>query len=166
MCVNMLKMASSFGAGVEGGGNMQASGQVLNAIASLAGGSARAGALKSEAAMVQTGAQMRAGAIRRDAVLETGAARAAATASGVKVGSGSVLEAERAIARYSEQDALSAIISGNAQAGALRTRAAGERSAGMVGASENLLMAADTWRRTRRPSTSATWERLNKEDWR
>lgn len=168
MCVNMLQMASSFGGGLGGGGAMQAAGGLMNSIASLAGGSAKAGVLRAEADMVRTGAQMRAGAIRREAQQQTGAARAAAVASGVSVNSGSVLQAEQNIARYSEQDALSAIISGEAKAGALQSQARGARTAGAVDAGDSLLVAADNWKRTRRPGADVgrAWEGIRKEDWR
>ena len=165
MCVNLLKIAGS--AGVPGGGAMQAAGSVLNVVTSLAGGIGANKAAKAEAAMAKMQGQMRARQIRRAAAREVGSARAAAAASGVSVASGSVLEAEREIERYSEQDALSAILTGDARASAVRAEGRAAMTQGLVSAGESLLEAGDAWQRTRRKrSAGGVSEELNRMDWR
>ena len=122
----------------------------MNGISSLAGGIARNEQAKSLASIEQLAGNMRARAIRRAAVQETGSARAAAAASGVSVSSGSVMEAERDIARYSEQDAMVAVLTGDNRAATMRGNGRAALSGGVDQAAGSLLEAADTWRRTRR----------------
>lgn len=151
-CLNfeMLRAFSSPEKKIEAGGDLQALGYGMNAITSLAGGLSRSYAAKAEAAAERAGTQARVNAIRRAADMERGSARTAAAASGVAVDSGSVLEAERDITRYSEQDALMSIVSGESRARALRSAGKGALIEGAVGMGENLLIANDIRRRTRR----------------
>jgi hypothetical protein len=149
VCVNLAAMMASQ---TQMGGAMQAGGSVLQAIGSIAAGDSVRSMANSQADMVRTQAEQRARSIRRAAVRETGGARSAAAASGVSLNSGSVLEAEREIAQYSEQDALSVLVSGQAQATQLRTQGRAVRQAGYFGAAESLIHGADAWARTRRSS--------------
>lgn len=138
------------GGGLQAGGALQAGAGVLGAISSIADGAAKRAAADGVAAVTQAGARMRAASIRRAGVQELGSARAAAAASGVKLSSGSVLAAEGDIARYSEQDAMSVLLSGQTEANALRTRGRQAFAAGFMGASDSLVHGADAWARTRR----------------
>ena len=148
MCVNLAMMAAQ--GGVQGGGMMQAGGSLLNAIGAISTGNAQRSIANSQADIVRTQSEMRARSIRRAAERETGSARAAAAAAGVKLTSGSVLEAERDIARYSEQDALSVLVTGQAQAVQLREAGRQARQQGVLGAFGSLVHGAEAYGRTRR----------------
>lgn len=147
MCVNLLQMA---GSGVQAGGTLQALAGGINAVSSIAGGLSRRSLANVDADIEQMAGQQRAAQVRRAAAQATGEARSAAVASGVSVGSDSVMLAEQDIARYSEQDALAAIITGNSRAKQLRRGGDAALASGLVGAGDSLLMAGDAWKRTRR----------------
>lgn len=152
MCVSLINYAMP---AVEAGGNLQAGAQVFNALGDLAMGRARMKMAAADAAGVRVAGETAAKRIRRAAGKETGASRAGAVASGVKVTSGSVLEADRDIQRYSEQDALSAILSGENQAAGINASGRNYMRAGINSAADSLVDAATTWKRTRRPDWSA-----------
>lgn len=142
----------AMGSGVEGGGNLQAAQTGGNIVKSLVEGSAKRAVARGNAAMAMQDAETRARQIRRAASAETGSARAAAAASGVALSSGSVMEAERDIARYSEQDALSVLVSGAGEASQWRQRGRAAMIAAVTGASDSLVHGMDTFQRTRRRS--------------
>lgn len=150
-CVSMLQMMGANPANlIEAGGNLQAGAGLVQSISSLASGAAASRIAASDAAIERTAGASRAGAIRRAADQEAGSARAAAAASGVKVGSSSVMQAEGDIARYSEQDAISAILTGENRAAASLSQGRNARTAAFNGAAESLLEGGAAWRRTRR----------------
>jgi hypothetical protein len=76
----------------------------------------RARMLRAEAAGERASAAQRAERIRKAGARELGQSRAGAAASGVKLTSESVLEAERQLTQNVEQDALLTILSGNNRA--------------------------------------------------
>lgn len=150
-CLSFLQMQAANGAAMtELGGNLQAGAGLLNSISSLASGISAGKVGKANAAAQMALAQTEANSIRRAGGKELGAARAAAAASGVSVASGSVLEAERDIVRYSEQDAMMAIITGQSRASAAKAAGADARAKMFQDAGESLLSAGAAWRRTRR----------------
>lgn len=151
MCVTLA--AASMANGLQAGGSMQAMGSGLQAVQSFVAGETQRSVANSMADAARSTATMQARAIRRSAEQQTGAARAAAAASGVKVGSGSVLDAERDIARYSEQDALSVLLSGQSEAARLRARGEQAKLAGIAKATDSLVHGMDAWQRTRRRSS-------------
>ena len=136
--------------GVQGGGNMQLLGTGANIVTSLVQADAQRSVAKANARMAMMSAESQARQIRRAGAAEAGAARVAAAASGVSLSSGSVMEAERDIARYSEQDALSAILGGRNEAAAWRQRGRAAVSQAIVKTGDSLVHGVDTWQRTRR----------------
>jgi hypothetical protein len=114
----------------------------MQAGGSLISGWAEQGIAGAEARMIETASAQKAGQVRREARATAGAARAAAAASGVSVGSGSVMDVEQSIARYSEQDALSILTSGAAQASARRSAGRQAMVAGVTGAAGSLIHGA------------------------
>ena len=136
--------------GVQGGGDLQAAQAGGNIVQSLIQGSAARSAAKANAAMAMQGAEMQARQIRRAARAETGAARAAAAGAGVSLSSGSVMDAERDIARYSEQDALSVLVSGATEASQWRQRGRAAMTRAFTQAGDSLVHGLDAWQRTRR----------------
>jgi hypothetical protein len=86
--------------------------------------------LDRQAAVEADNAQAEASRIRRAGDTARGQTVGAYAASGVKVGEGSALEAERQVMQDYEQDAYMAILTGQRRAGALQEEAASVRRAG------------------------------------
>jgi hypothetical protein len=87
-------------------------------------------ALEAQAAMARDDAQGQAARIRRDGAQARGQALGAIAASGVKVGEGSTLDAERQVMTDYTQDEYLAILTGERQARGLNTEASNRRRAG------------------------------------
>lgn len=151
MCTSLLNTALTAPETIEAGGRMQAIGSGLNALGDLAAGVTRARMSRADARAEEALGQVRAGRIRTAGERELGEARAAASASGVKLSSGSVMEAERSIVRNVEQDALSAIVTGQNRAASLRASAGYYQQAGVLSALDEIGTGVNTWKRTRRP---------------
>lgn len=98
------------------GATMQATGMALGALGDLAAGTMRARMARADAAGDRAAGQQRADRIRKAGARELGQSRAGAVASGVKLSSESVLEAERSLRQNVEQDAMMAILTGNNRA--------------------------------------------------
>jgi hypothetical protein len=148
MCVSLLAT------GMQAAGNLQAFAGGMDAIGSLAAGVTRARMMRSDARGAEAYAATKAKRIRAAGALELGAARTQAAASGVKVDSGSVMDVERTIVKNVEQDALSAILTGQNQAASLNESARYYQVAGLNSAADNLIAAGSNWRRTRRETPS------------
>ncbi len=155
MCTSLLTTALSAPEMVEAGGNLQAIGSGLDAIGDLAAGVTRARMARADARAEKAYGQAKAGRIREAGERELGQARGAASASGVKLTSGSVLEAERSITHNVEQDALSAIVTGRNRASALNASAGYYQRAGVMSAMDSIGTGLNAWKRTRRPPPDA-----------
>lgn len=86
--------------------------------------------LEYQAAIDEDNAQANAEQIRRQGVRDRGQTVATIAASGVKVGEGSALDAEREVMQDAEADAYMAILNGGRAADGLRSDAAARRRAG------------------------------------
>lgn len=121
MCVSLF---SAFGTGAQAGVNLQTFAGVMSGVSNILSGVSRsniqAGFSEADALSEERLGQDKARVIRKVAARETGTSRAQAAAAGVTLDSGSVLEAERQIVRGSEEDALSAILTGQNRAASLR----------------------------------------------
>lgn len=113
----------------------------------------------NEGAYKEDAAKAQAEKIRKAGKAEVGAANAALAASGVKIGEGSALEIRKNIIENSEQDALSAILSGkravtaaNDEAGMLQQSGANASSNGQMAAFGTVLSSAAT-------SQSSGWKK-------
>lgn len=151
MCTQLA--ALSMAGGIEAAGNVQAVAGGLDALGDLAGGVTRARMQRQDARSERAYGQSKAGRIRQAGEAELGAARASAAASGVKVGSGSVLMAEKQIVQNVEQDALSSILTGNNRAASLDESARYHQTAGFNSAADGLFELGRNWKRTRRGPT-------------
>jgi hypothetical protein len=168
MCVSLLSMASMAGtAGTAGGalqlgGLLQAGSGLLNAVGDYSAGKARSKMNEADAQAEIAAGRARAGRIRDAGERELSTARAQASASGVKLTSGSVLEVEREIVRNVEQDAGSAMLTAERRADALRRSSAYYNEAGRNSAMDSLFGAATKWVSTRRPGQGggSGWESI------
>lgn len=151
MCTNLLATAGMAGSALEVGGNLQLAASGLDSLASLASGVTKARMSRADATAEIATAEARAGRIRQAGAAELGQARGAASASGVSLSSGSVLQAERAIVQNVEQDAMSAILTGQNRAAGLRHSASMYQLAGANTAIDTLADGFGKWKRTRRP---------------
>lgn len=152
MCVNLLTM---FGTGAQAGVNLQTFAGVLSGVSNIMAGVSRAnmqsGFAQVDAASEEALGQAKARRIRQAASREAGTSRAQATAAGVALDSGSVLDAERQIVRGSEEDAMSAILTGKNRADALRLSGelyAAEGKAALWQGIGQAAFAVSGWRRT------------------
>lgn len=154
MCVNLLSLGQ-MGAAVETGGALQAIGGGLNALGDLAAGVTRARMNRADARSEVAVGQAKANRIRAAGARELSTARGQATAAGVKLTSGSVLEVERQIVQNVEQDAGVAMLSADRRAHSLNTSADYYQMAGINSAADGLTSAANKWRGTRRAKPAA-----------
>lgn len=145
MCFQMSTMALSAPQMMETGRTLQAVGSVARALGDLAAGSTRADMLKADAAGYRAVGEAKARRIREAGRLAVGESRAQAAASGVAVSGDSVLDAERAIVRRSEQDAAIAILTGENQARGAEISASMYRGAGMQSALSEIGAGASRW---------------------
>lgn len=134
------------------GPQMLATADVLEGVASLAQGYTRGAMNRADAAYERAAADAKADRVRTAGAREKGAARVQAVGAGVSLASPSVLEAERSIDRLSEQDALSAIVSGDNRADSLERGARYYERAGLVEGLTGIAGGADRWRRVKRQS--------------
>lgn len=159
MCMSLLSMAQMAGPAVEAGGTMQAIAGGANALGDLAAGVTRARMNRADAKAEIAAGAAKALRIRAAGERELGTARAQASASGVKVTSGSVLEAERAIVRGVEIDAGVAMLNAERRADSLRQSADYYQADGLNSAVDGLTGAVNKWRGTRRKATGG-WESI------
>jgi len=131
--INMLMMAY----GVQAGGNIMA-GQDARRQAG-----AEAAQLDQQALYERDTGKVTAEKIRKHGAAQRGAAVAAQAASGVRVGEGSALDAERQIMANTEEDAMLTLLSGDRQAEQLRYQGSLTRRAGR-NAQRNSWLAAST----------------------
>lgn len=123
-------------------------GQVQQGRAAAEAGDANARSLNYQASVERDNAQAEASAIRRAGARARGETLAGIAASGVQVGQGSALDAEREVMSDTETDAMMAILNGdraarglNQQARAARQAGRQAKSAAMLGAATSLLSA-------------------------
>lgn len=165
MCVPLSLMTSGAGATAAeqtaGGLRLQAAGNGLAALSSLASGVMQSRAARADAAASSAEGQTRARRIRAAGRVEAGRARVDAVGAGVSVNSGSVLQAEQQIAQNVEQDALSAIVTGNSRAAALRSQGNQAMLNGALGALPGIAMANDKWKRARNVGIGPTIQTSN-----
>lgn len=165
MCVPLSLMTSGAGATAAeqtaAGLQMQAAGSGLAALGSLASGVMQSRAARADAAAASAEGQTRARRIRTAGQVEAGRARVDAVGAGVSVNSGSVLQAERQITQNVEQDALSAIVTGNSRAAALRSQGQQAMLNGALGALSGLAVANDKWKRAKNVGIGPTIQASN-----
>jgi len=149
MCLTLMTTA----------GLLQGGAGVVQGLGDYAQGRARGRALRTDAESELVVGNTRAKRIRRAGEQELGSARAQAAASGVKLTSGSVLEVEREIVRNVEQDALSAILTGQRRADSLLQSAKYEERAGRMAAFNSFFGAASKWQTKRAPQTAPQTDR-------
>ena len=155
MCVSLSLMTAGMGAGASaaaqtaGGLAMQAGAQGAAALGSLASGVMQSRAARADAAASSAEGQARAKRIRAAGRVEVGRSRVDAIGAGVSVNSGSALEAERQIVQHVEQDALSAIVTGNSRANAMRAQGQQAMVNGVFGALSGMATATDKWKRAK-----------------
>lgn len=154
MCVQLLAAmgtADTPGASqISTGGALQTAGLVSQAVGDYAMHATRARMSRVDADAEEATAAARAQRIREAGRRTVGQSRADAVGAGVSVASASVLEAQAAIDRGSELDAMSAILSGQNAARGLRSSATLYKRAGAMSALNTLAEASNTWTRTRR----------------
>jgi hypothetical protein len=109
---------------------VQTYGQIQQGRTAKANANADADALQAQAAFARDDAQGQALRIRREGTQARGQALGAVVASGVKVGEGSALDAERQVMTDYAQDEYLAILTGERQARGLNTEASNRRRAG------------------------------------
>jgi hypothetical protein len=105
-------------------------GSQQQAVAAGRAAEADADDMEYQAALSRDQGQAEAQRIRREGRRQRGSTVAAVAASGVKVGEGSALDAERTVMQDYEQDAAIAILNGERQGDVLDRRARGRRRAG------------------------------------
>lgn len=153
MCVPLSLMTAGLGAGASpaeqtaGGLTRQAAAQGVGALASLASGVVQSRAARNDADAAGAEGRARARRIRTAGAVEMGRARGDAVGAGVSLNSGSVLQAERQITQNVEQDALSAIATGDSRARAARAQGQQAMLNGALGALSGMVTAADKWKR-------------------
>lgn len=111
----------------------------FQAVGSILQGRQQKAYYDTQAAYAQDDAASKAEKIRRAARFQEGEARAAIAGSGVKLGAGSAGLAEREIAQTSEQDAFTALLSGNRQAAMQRQAGKNAARSGYIGAGASIL---------------------------
>lgn len=112
------------------GTTLQVAGQLSQGRAAQRAANQQAGVYEYEALVEQDNALAAAQQIRRQGVADRGRLVAAVGASGVKIGQGSALDAERQVMQDYETDASMAILTGKRNADSLRTNAELTRQAG------------------------------------
>lgn len=153
MCVplTLLSAGSDIGATageqLAGGLARQSVASGMGALASLASGVVQSRAARADAVAATAEGQAKAKRIRTAGQQEVGRSRGDAVGAGVSLSSGSALDAERQIVRNVEQDALSAIATGESQARALRSQATQAGVNGMLGALAGTVGTVDKWKR-------------------
>jgi hypothetical protein len=110
---------------------MQAVGQIQQGNAANSQAQYEAGQLAMSAGQEMDAAKQKAKIIRRQTEAQRSAAVAAQAASGVKIGEGSALEAERAIVTAGEEDAFMTLLTGQRRYDQLAQQAAMTRRAGV-----------------------------------
>ncbi len=155
MCVNLMNM---FGSGQQLGANLQATATILGGVTDVMSGVSRSRTqqtlAESDALAEEALGRIKARKIRRAAERDIGGSRADAAAAGVSLDSSSVLAAEGQIVRGSEEDALSAILTGNNRGAAARTTASlyGAQELGILSAGlDRVAMGVGGWRRRAQP---------------
>jgi hypothetical protein len=111
-------------------GAIQAAGQYTQGKVANINSQAEADTLEMQAAQIRRDAEFEAGTIRRQGAVARGQTLGGIVASGVRIGEGSALEAERQVMTDFEQDARMAMLTGNRQAGAAEIDAISTRRAG------------------------------------
>lgn len=155
MCVPLTLMTAGMGAGatageqVAGGLARSAAAQGAVALGSLASGVMQSRAARADAEMATAEGRARAKRVRTAGQAEVSRSRVDAIGGGVSVNSGSVLQAERQIVQNVEQDALSAIATGNSRASAMRAQGQQAMLTGALNAFGSIYGAADKWKRAR-----------------
>lgn len=153
MCVSLSLLSAGTGIGatageqVAGGLARQAVAGGMGALASLASGTVQARAARADADAAAAEGQGKARRIRTAGAHEVGRSRSDVVGAGVSVNSGSALEAERQIVSNVEQDALSAIATGESRARAIRAQAEQSGTNGVLGALAGVVGVADKWKR-------------------
>lgn len=109
---------------------MQAAGQIQSGRSAQSRANMEADALDFQGRMEQDQAQATAARIRREGAEARGAVLGAVAASGVKVGEGSALDAERQVMQDYTQDEYMAILTGDRRALGLKLNADSTRRAG------------------------------------
>lgn len=112
------------------GTGLQVAGQVKQGRAAQRQADQDAARMEYQAAIEQDNALATADQIRRQGVRDRGQTVATIAASGVKIGEGSALDAEREVMQDAEADAYMAILNGGRAAQGLRSDAAATRRAG------------------------------------
>lgn len=154
MCVSLYSTSAAATPGatdIQAGGTLQAAAIGARALGDVGLALTRSRMSRLDALAEEAQAAAKAGRIRKAGARTVSASRADAVAAGVKVTSGSALQAQAEIDRASEVDAMSAILSGANMARGLRSSADYYRRAGVMSAADSLLEAGATWGRTRRP---------------
>jgi hypothetical protein len=126
------------------GATMEFSGKLQQGRAAQRQANAEAAGLEYQAAIEQDNALAQAQQIRRQGVRDRGQTVAAVAASGVKIGEGSALDAEREVMQDAEADAYMAILNGDNAARGLRADAQNRRRAGRDAKRASYLSAVGT----------------------
>lgn len=153
MCVSLSILSAGLGAGATGGAQVAAGGMLqagaagLGALSSLASGVVQSRAARADAAIATAAGAAQAKRIRTAGQTEVSRSRSDAVGAGVSLNSGSVLLAERQIVQNVEQDALSAIATGQSRARALEIQGRNAALNGAIGALGGLASGADKWKR-------------------
>lgn len=136
MCNPMILLAASTAVTVGG--------QLAQGRAAKQAGDEQAKQLEYQAAVDEDIALSQAEQIRRQGQRDRSSSVAAAAASGVRIGEGSALDAERQVLEDSEVDAAMAILSGKRSAMGTRYQAASARAAGRQARNASYIQAAGT----------------------
>lgn len=133
MCDPLTIVAASVG--------VQAAGTIAQGKAAKSQADAEAGQLDYQAAVERDNAAAEAALIRRAGARARGETLAGTVASGIKIGEGSALDAERQVMQDSEVDAQLAILTGDRSARSLTSSAAQRRAAGRAARNAGYLQA-------------------------
>lgn len=153
MCVPLSLLSAGTGAGasageqVAGGLARQSVASGVAALGSLASGVMQSRAARADAASATAEGRARARRIRTAGQAEVSRSRVDAIGAGVSVNSESALQAERQVVQNVEQDALSAIATGQSRARALRSQGSAAMLNGALGALAGIATASDKWKR-------------------
>ena len=153
MCVPLSLLSAGTGIGasageqVAGGLARQAVAGGMGALASLASGVVQSRAARADADVAAAEGRAKARRVRTAGQQEVSRSRGEAVGAGVSLNSGSALEAERQVVRNVEQDALSAIATGESRARALRATADQAGVNGVLGALSGMVGTVDKWKR-------------------
>lgn len=123
---------------------ISAAGQIKGGMDARRMGKAQRALANQQADEELDSARAEAEIIRRNAESARGGAVAGQAASGVRVGEGSALDAERKVAQVGEQDALMTILTGERRARALRAGGALQAKAGSNALTSSILGAGGT----------------------